>query len=211
LAMVDATSVLREFYNLAADARGDFDLYRSVFEDDPKSTELCANYAPLFFGDFNHLIIRALVLHVCKLTDRAHSFRQSNLTTNYILEKLSWPADVKERLSYFNDLLMAFRNKIDPARNKRIAHTDLDSQINRLEAMGTFDKGEDTKFFLDLQSFLDVAYRHVHEEPAPPIAAGGSTDTYKVIRAIEKAILYDRCPRCTETQRANDVLDFEGR
>jgi hypothetical protein len=45
----------------------------------------------------------------------------------------------------------------------------------------------------------------------PTIRVGASTDTYKVIRAIEKATLYDRCPRCTEAQRANEVLDFEGR
>jgi hypothetical protein len=38
-----------------------------------------------------------------------------------------------------------------------------------------------------------------------------STDTHQVIRALEKAILYNRCPSCKEAQRANDVLDFKGR
>jgi hypothetical protein len=83
------------------------------------------------------------------------------------------------------------------------------SQTQRLAAMGTFTKGEDAQFFLDLQSFYDVAYRHVFGASAPAIAAGGSTDTYKVIRAIEKAILFDRCYRCTEKERTNDLLDFE--
>jgi hypothetical protein len=82
--------------------------------------------------------------------------------------------------------------------------------MNRLGAMGTFNEGEDARFFADLQSFFDVAYRHVFAVSTPPIAVGSSTDTNKVIRAIEKAILYDGCDRCTEAQRANDVLDFEG-
>jgi hypothetical protein len=133
------------------------------------------------------------------------------LTTNYILEELPWPDDVKDQLAYFNSLLMDFRKKLNPARNKRIAHTDLHSQVNRLEAMGRFDRGEDVMFFANLQSFFDVAYRHIHGDSAPPIAVGGSTDSHKIIRAIEKATLYDRCPRCNEDQRATEVLDFEGR
>jgi hypothetical protein len=54
---------------------------------------------------------------------------------------------VKEQLAHFNGLLMHFRDKLNPARNKRIAHTDLHSQVNRLEAMGCFDKGEDVEFY----------------------------------------------------------------
>jgi hypothetical protein len=76
--------------------------------------------------------------------------------------------------------------------------------------MGTFNKGEDARFFADFQSFFDVAYRHLFAASSPPIAIGSSTYTYKVIRSIEKAILYDRCDQCTEAERANDVLDFEG-
>jgi len=77
--------------------------------------------------------------------------------------------------------------------------------------MGTFTKGDDARFFLDLQSFYDVAYRHVFRASAPPIAVGGSTDTYKVIRAIEKATLFDRCYRCTEKDRNTDLLNLETR
>ena len=148
---------------------------------------------------------------ICKLTDPAGSGSKTNLTTNYILQCLPWPSTVEESLTQLNDLLMRFRAKIEQARSKRIAHTDLHSQIERRDAMGTFDKGEDAQFFLDLQSFYDVAYRHVFSASAPPIAAGGSTDTYKVIRAIEKATLFDRCYRCADKERNIDLLDFEQR
>jgi hypothetical protein len=208
---MEPKTVLNEFYNLCVEARCDFDLYRSLFEDDPKSTELCVEYAPYFFNDFSRIITRALVLHVCKLTDPAGTPGKTNLTTNYILKELPWPENVRDELKRLNDRLMDFRSKLEPARNKRIAHTDLHSQIQHLEAIGTFEKGADARFFEDLESFLAVAFRHVQGDPVPTIRVGASTDTYKVIRAIEKATLYDRCPRCTEAQRANDVLDFEGR
>jgi AbiU2 len=208
--MNDPKTVLHGFYDLCVEARSDFDLYRSLFEDDPTSTELCVNYAPYFFNDFGRIITRALVLHACKLTDPAGTAGKTNLTTNYILEELPWPANVKDELNRLSDRLMAFRDKVKAARNKRIAHADLHSQVQHLEAMGAFNPGEDLKFFEDLQSFVEVAFRHVFGDPAPTIRIGASTDTYKVIRAVEKAILYDRCPRCTAAQRANDVLDFEG-
>jgi hypothetical protein len=208
--VVDSKDILHDFYNLCVEARCDFDLYRAMYEDNPTSTDLCVNYAPFFFNDFNRIITRTLVLHICRITDPAGSGSKANLTTNYILQCLQWPDAVRQSLAHFNALLMTFRAKLEPARSKRIAHTDLHSQLNRL-TMGTFNKGEDAQFFLDLQSFYDVAYRHVFNASAPPIAVGGSTDTYKVIRAVEKAILYDRCPRCDESTRATDVLDFEGR
>lgn len=35
--MIDPKRVLNEFYNLCVEARCDFDLYRSMFEDHPQS------------------------------------------------------------------------------------------------------------------------------------------------------------------------------
>jgi hypothetical protein len=207
--LIDPKNVLNEFYNLCVEAACDFDLYRSMYENDTTATNLCVNYAPYFFNDLNRIIIRMLVLQICRITDPAVSGSSANLTTNYILKTLYWPADVQQRLAHFNDLLMTFRSKLEQARSKRIAHTDLHSQLNRLDAMGRFNKGEDAQFFVDLQSFYDVAYFHVFNDTAPPIRVGGSTDTYKVIRAVEKAILYDRCHRCTENERNADLADFE--
>jgi hypothetical protein len=174
---------------------------------DAKSVSL----APFFFNDIGRIITRAIVLNICRLTDPAGSGDRTNLTTNYILHKLPWPPDIKEHLADLNAPLMAFRAKLEPARSKRIAHADLHSQVNRLENMGRFDRGEDSKFFLDLQSFFDVAYRHVFDERAPPFAMPNSTDTINVIRAVEKATLFDRCYRCDAGARAIDLLDLEGR
>jgi hypothetical protein len=207
--VIDPKNVLHEFYNLCVEARCDFDLYRSLYENEPTSTELCVNYAPYFFNDLNRIITRTLVLQICRITDPAGSGSRANLTTNYILDRLQWPTDVQQHLTQFNELLMTFRAKLEPARSKRIAHTDLHSQLNQADAMGRFNKGEDAKFFIDLQSFYDVAYRHVFNASAPPIAVGFSTDTHKVFRAVKKAILYDDCIRCEESERSIDFLDFE--
>jgi hypothetical protein len=153
--------------------------------------------------------VRQLVLQICRLTDPAGTGTKTNLTTNYILKNLRWPEPVRDQLDRFNQLLMAFRAKVEPARSKRIAHTDLHNQVYQPAPLGQFDKGEDAQFFIDLQSFYDVAHRHVFGSTAPPIAAAASNDTYKVVRAIMKATLYDRCNRCREADRATDILNFD--
>ena len=107
--MIDPKNLLNNFYNLCVEARCDFDLYRSMYEDDQRSTELCVNYAPYFFYDFNRIITRMLVLHICRITDPAGGGSKANLTTNYILQNLHWPADVQQRLAQFNSLLMTSR------------------------------------------------------------------------------------------------------
>lgn len=208
--MPDAKIVLNEFYNLCFEARCDFDLYRSIFENDDRGTQLCVSLAPYFFNDIGRIITRMITLQICRLTDPAGSGSKTNLTTNYILENLPWSPEVRQRLEELNVPLMDFRKKLEPARSKRIAHIDLHSQVNRLDAMGSFNRGEDALFFLDLQSFFDVAHRHVFNERPPPFAMPNSTDTINVIRAVEKATLFDRCHRCSEADRASDLLDMEG-
>jgi HEPN superfamily AbiU2-like protein len=106
LVMIDPRRVLNEFYNLCVEARCDFDLYRSRFENDPKKMTLCVDYAPYFFNDFGRILTRFLVLHVCRLTDPAGSGSKSNLTTNYVLENLAWPSAVQANLREYNDQLM---------------------------------------------------------------------------------------------------------
>ena len=71
-----------------------------MYEDDQRSTELCVNYAPYFFYDFNRIITRMLVLHICRITDPAGGGSKANLTTNYIFQNLHWPADVQQRLAH---------------------------------------------------------------------------------------------------------------
>ena len=39
--MIDPKNLLNNFYNLCVEAGCDFDLYRSMYEDDQRSTELC--------------------------------------------------------------------------------------------------------------------------------------------------------------------------
>jgi hypothetical protein len=203
--------VILEFYHICVRARNAFDLYHNLFESDRRNLHQCFSVAPLFFGDINAILIESIVLEWCKITDPATTGKNTNLTTNYIVEKLPWTPAVRAELAHFNSLLMAFRKKVEPARSKRIVHTDYEAQIGHLPNLGEYTPGEDFAFFANLQSFYDIAHKTVSpDEPPRPHALGMSRDIHNLFRALTKAKLYDQCNECTEESRAIRVLDHEG-
>jgi hypothetical protein len=106
---------------------------------------------------------------------------------------------------------MSFRQMIEPAQSKRIAHMDLPAQIEQWDSLGSFPRGAEVQFLLDLQSFIDIAYGHFNEGGYRPIAVAMSTDTHQLVRALEKSVVFDQCCKCTSGERAAAVLDYEDR
>lgn len=210
MAVPDPKAVINEFCTVCERVWMDHDLYLSLFED-RRDLDLYATIAPMCFQDLNGILIEHLVIQFCKVTDPAQTGKHPNLTTNYIVEALPWPDDVRQRLCEANDRLIAFRKYVVEARNKRVAHVDLAAQITPLGDLGVFPKGDDAKFLANLQSFVGIAYAHLNGGAARSIHPGAATDTHQLIRALGKSTLYDRCSTCHEDSRTNAVLDYEAR
>jgi hypothetical protein len=138
-----------------------------------------------------------LFLQFCRITDPEGSGDKKNLTANYITNCINWPHEVRMELEQINTQLMTFRVKIEKARSKRVAYIDLDAQVSRLPNVGKFDPGEDLEFLNNLQDFVNVAYGELHGGNVRPLRPPQG-DAYKLIRAMEKATLYERCYRCSE-------------
>ena len=129
--MNDGKSAVEEFGKLCAETVIAYKLFASLFEVDQSQLELYSSIAPYCFGDLNNILHQYVILQFAKLTDPAKTGRHYNLTSNYILEEIAWPEDVRLRLANANSRLMSFRKYIEGARSKRIAHTDLDAQLGR--------------------------------------------------------------------------------
>lgn len=205
----DPAAIIEEFCIICTSARNDYDLYRSLFESDQRTRVLFASIAPLCFGDMRRIMAENLFLQFSKITDPAATGNKTNLTTNFILERISWPDPVAKRLRAVNDRLNVFRQYIEPARSKRIAHVDLSAQVERLDNLGRFPEGADVQFLQDLQMFINIAYGHFHDGGHRPIAVALSTDTHQLVRALDKAVVFDRCTKCNDGERASAVLDYE--
>jgi hypothetical protein len=203
---IDPMSVVREFATVCANTSMAYSLYRHLFEQDQHRLRLYDEIAPLTFHDLSGIVGQYVLLQFAKLTDPAKTGRHFNLTSNYIVEMLPWPDDVRVRLAATNDRLMEFRAHIEEGRSKRIAHTDLAAQMARLDRMGGFLAGADRQFLRDLQEFVDIAAgEHISLNVAM------SDDVYLLVRALEKAKLYEGCVLCDDATRARAVLDYEDR
>jgi hypothetical protein len=210
IAVADARPTIEEFLKICVQVRIDRDLYKTLFEVDTTLIELFQKLAPLCFGDLRRIFVEHLFLQFCKVTDPAGAGSRTNLTTNYIMQEIEWPDDIRKKLQPINDDLMRFRKLVEPARSKRIAHMDLTAQMQQLESLGKFSVGADWKFIEDLEQFVSIGFKHVTGfSPGLPAAMGH--DTYQFIRALEKSVLYDRCLKCTENERIISLLDYEGR
>ena len=77
--------------------------------------------APLLFGDLNSILIRCVLLEVCKLTDPATDFRgNENLSVAFFVKYSNFGDNSSGliELKYRSDKMTSFGNKLKPARDK---------------------------------------------------------------------------------------------
>lgn len=199
--------ILDRFYDQCARLQMDHDLFYALFMSGQGRINLFQEVAPMFFADLHRLMRDSVFIQFCRITDRAGSGPRTNLTTNYLLQAICWPADIKKKLEAVNTRLMQFRPYIEPARSKRLAHADLRAELDKV-TLGKFPIGADQQFLKDLEEFLTIAYEHLGET-AGSLSIGMSHDADALVRALVQSRLYDTCAKCTPTERALAVLDFE--
>jgi HEPN superfamily AbiU2-like protein len=163
--------------------------FTTLFEGSDLKRELLQTTAPIFFGDLNQLFIEHLVLHICRLTDEAETGRK-NLTVKFLIEHSDWSSapNTLAKLKPISDSIHRFRARILPARNKFIAHLDL-SAVRLDQPLGAASDADWRQFWLDLQDFLELMFRH-HVDPNSPFRLNGMarmSDADSLLAALRKA------------------------
>jgi hypothetical protein len=199
--------IVSAFWDQCAQLKMDHELFGALFISGEKQNELLRQSAPLFFDDLYRLMRNSLFIQFCRITDPPGSGSRINLTSNYILDAIPWSPDVRAKLEEINKRLMRFRAYVDPARNKRLAHADLRSELDKV-TLGKFPTGADDKFLHDLEEFLTVAQESLGE-PAISLTVGGAHDAHALVRALVESRLYNSCAGCAPRVRIEAVLDYE--
>lgn len=127
-----------------------------------KENSLLTKSAPDFFQMLNTLFIKEFYLVACKLTDPAGKDTKKNLTVSTIVDQFGWTDEQRCTLNNQKEKLDSFRSKIVKARNKIIAHNNLETSIdNELDSLGAFDKGADNEFLETLEKFCNDVHKYV--------------------------------------------------
>ncbi len=139
--------------------------FATLFEGSDLKRELLHTTAPTFFGDLHALFVEHLVLHICRLTDGAQTMGRKNLTVKFLMEHTDWSGALGTltKLTPISDSIHRFRERILPARKWFIAHPDL-TAVRQDQPLGAATEAEWKQFWLDLQYFLELMFRH-HVDP----------------------------------------------
>jgi hypothetical protein len=168
--------------------------FATLFEGSDLKRELLQSSAPMFFFGLNQLLIEHLVLHICRLTDEAQTMGRKNLTAKFLIEHSDWSnaPETLAKLKPISDSIHSFRKRILPARKWFIAHHDL-SAVRLGNSLGAASDAEWKQFWLDLQDFLHLLFRH-HVDPNSQFylnGIGSLSDAESLLTALRNAKLFE--------------------
>jgi AbiU2 len=189
--------------------------FMTLFEGSDLKRELLYTTAPTFFSDLNRLFVEHLVVHICRLTDEAQTMGRKNLTVKFLIEHSDWSSapDTLAKLKPISNSIHRFRKRVLPARKWFIAHLDL-SAVRLDQPLGAASNDEWKQFWLDLQDFVQLMFRH-HVDPNSLFHLNGigcMSDADRLLTALRKAklchaVLNDQ-EVATQAVRAADTSKF---
>ena len=100
--------------------------FNCLFDSGPETERLLRESAGLFFDDLNTIMQEYAILLICRLTGPAESFGKPNLSTQRFTALLRQKGCHTPEIERLDASLTAYGERLKPARNKIIAHSDLE-------------------------------------------------------------------------------------
>ena len=160
--------------------------FNYLFDSDPDTERILRESASLFFADLNTMMQEYAVLLVCRLTGPAESFRKANLSTQRFTALMRQRGCVTPEIEDLDASLTAYGELLKPARNKIIAHSDLEAHIEDI-SLGAHGEEVMVEFFENLQAYFDAAGNAVGVGPLDFRYAPGPGDVIDLVRKLGRA------------------------
>jgi hypothetical protein len=102
-----------------------------------------------------------------------------------------------QRLAQYDGRLQAFRQKLLPARNKLISHSDRGAVLAG-QALGGAPQNEWDEFWLNLQDVVCIVYEKVFGTPFYINGVAMLSDAHGLLKALKHGACFDHvvCRRC---------------
>jgi hypothetical protein len=181
---------VEKLLTICGDARACYMHYRALFEPGNPHHAVFSATSPFFFHDINYMLIKHIILDVCKLGDPASDFRgNENLSIDFFVKC----ADFAAAPAQFDHLrcratkLRNFIAKLKPARDKLISHRDRNTVLSGISGLGGADTDEWVGFWLDLQVFVAIlCERYLGQRLY--FCGGANSDAHVVVDMLRQSV-----------------------
>ena len=154
----------RKFCELCNWAYECWTTHKKLFDQNP-SPEQTLGKAAYFHDRLSTIIQEYSLLQICKLHDPAVQGKSLSLTIDYMIRFADWGLD-EENITRLSSNLAVLYGKIAQARNKLIAHNDLEI-IAQEKPLGVFAEGLDDEYFAQLQELVNCISNKWLDGPYP--------------------------------------------
>ena len=164
--------------------RQTFNTFDYLFDSDPETERILKESACLFFDDLYTMMREYVVLLVCRLTGPAKSFGKANLSTQRFTELMRKSGCLTPEIERLDTRLTAYGELLKPARNKIIAHSDLEVHVDDI-TLGAHGEEVMLEFFKNLQAYFDAAGNAVGVGPLEFRHTPGPGDVIALVRKLK--------------------------
>ncbi len=178
-----------EFIKLREQAiwlRQNFNTFNHLFDSGPETERVLREVASLFFGDLNTIMQEYTVLLVCRLTGPAESFGKANLSTQRFTALMRDCSCITPEIERLDASLREYGELLKPARDKIIAHSDLEVHVDNI-ALGAHGEEVMLEFFENLQAYFDAVGNAIGVGPLDFRYTSGAGDVIDLVRKLERA------------------------
>lgn len=160
--------------------------FNYLFDSAPETQRILKESAGLFFDDLNKMMQEYAVLLVCRLTGPAESFGKANLSTRRFTTLIRDRGFLTPEIERLDAALREYGELLKPARNKIIAHSDLEVHVNSIE-LGAHGEEVMVEFFENLQAYFDAVGNAISVGPLDFRHTPGAGDVIDLVAKLKKA------------------------
>ncbi len=158
--------------------------HKYLFDQNDKKTDTIEK-AIAFTNRLSTITQEYSLQQIAKLHDPAVQKNNRNISVDFVVKFGEWD-DKEAKIKAIEARLLELWGHLNPARNKLLAHNDLEALLAN-EALGKFPEGEDDLYFAALQELANEVHARWVDGKPYPFDDLAINDVFEFLNVLEKS------------------------
>ena len=161
------------------------DTFNAMFDSDHETETLLRNCAKHFFSDLNRILHEYFYIVAYRLSEPRRTGDFDNLSTQRLTHLLKIRGRITDEIICLDEKLQKYGKRLRPARNKIIAHCDLETYRTQ-KTLGGHSEQELQDFLTNLQKYFDAVGNAVGLGPLDFRHSSASGDVLDLLKILQE-------------------------